>query len=208
MYLNLGTGKNKVIGKINGKNILLYGHVLDRYNERVRRLQKLTGINNLKYDAIIRKAVQAIEENYEACVTKDGKPVRNVIDCNVKVRCNNVVFDIEVAVLVKSTKVEWANWAPKEVAKDYVPYVENNEIKLGDIVIAIETIAATIKEEKERSINFSLMNKIEKIHVPKCIYNVNLKDLDYIVRYFINVPTMRSEYAYNFIKGKQLVVNN
>lgn len=204
MYLNLGTGKNKIIGKINGTNILLYGHVGQRYFERLGALQKITKTNNLKYYKIINRAVQAIEENYDKCITKDGKPVRNTIDCKVKVRCEGVVFDVEVAVLIKSTKVEWYKQMPKQVANDYKEYVANGELNIGDVVIAIETLAVTIKEEHEETINFTLMNKIGDIIVPKYINNVVRYELELIVRNIINVPTMRTEFVYNFVNNKVL----
>ena len=202
MYLNLGTGKNKIIDKINGTNILLYGHVGQRYFERLGALQKITKTNNLRYNKIIDKAVQAIKDNYDVCITKDGKPVRNTVDCKVKVRCEGKVFDVEVAVLIKSTKVEWHNRMPKEVAKDYKEYVNNGELNIGDVVIAIETIAVTIKEEHEETINFTLMNKIDEIKVPRFITNVQRYELNLIVKNIINVPTMRTEFVYNFINNK------
>lgn len=204
MYLNLGTGKNKIIRKINGTNILLYGHVGQRYFERLGALQKITKTNNLKYHKIIDRAVQAIEENYDKCITKDGKPVRNTIDCKVKVRCEGVVFDVEVAVLIKSTKVEWHNKMPKQVAKDYKEYVANGELNIGDVVIAIETLAVTIKEEHEETINFTLMNKLGEINVPKYVTNIARYELGLIVRNIINVPTMRTEFVYNFVNNKIL----
>ena len=202
MYLNLGTGKNKIIRKINGTNILLYGHVGQRYFERLAALQKITKTNNLKYHKLVDRAVQAIEENYDKCITKDGKPVFCIErDITYKVRCEGKIFDVEVAVLVKSTKVEWHNRIPKEVAKDYKEYVANGELKLGDVVIAIETLAVTIKEEKEECINFTLMNKIGDIVVPKYVNNVARYELELIVRNIINVPTMRTEFVYDFVNN-------
>lgn len=204
MYLNLGTGKNKIIRKINGTNILLYGHVGQRYFERLGALQRITKTNNLKYHKIIDRAVQAIEDNYDKCITKDGRPVRNTIDCKVKVRCEGVVFDVEVAVLIKSTKVEWHNKMPKQVAKDYKEYVANGELNIGDVVIAIETLAVTIKEEHEETINFTLMNKLGEINVPKYVTNIARYELGLIVRNIINVLTMRTEFVYNFVNNKVL----
>lgn len=205
MYLNLGTGKNKIIDKVNGTNILLYGHVGKRYFDRLGALQKITNTNNIKYCAIINKAVKAIKDNYDECITKDGKPVRNTIDCKVKVRCEGRVFDIEVAVLIKSTVVEWHKRMPKKVAKDYKEYVENGEMKIGDVVIAIETISVTIKEEREETINFTRMNKMGEINVPKHITNVTRHELEDIVKNIINVPTMRTDDVYYFINNKVLV---
>lgn len=206
MYLNLGTGKNKIIDKVNGTNILLYGHVGQRYFERLGALQKITKTNNLKYNRIINKAVEAIKDNYDKCITKDGKPVRNTIDCKVKVKCEGVVFDVEVAVLIKSTVVEWNNRMPKQVAKDYKEYVDNNELKLGDKVIAIETLAVTVKEEHEETINFTLMNKLGEINVPKYVNNVARYQLELIVKNIINVPTMRTEAVYDFINKQKVYV--
>lgn len=206
MYLNLGTGKNKIIDKVNGTNILLYGHVGQRYFERLGALQRITKTNNLKYDRIINKAVEAIKDNYDKCITKDGKPVRNTIDCKVKVRCEGVVFDVEVAVLIKSTVVEWNNRMPKQVVKDYKEYVDNGELKLGDKVIAIETLAVTIKEEHEETINFTLMNIIGEIKVPNFITNVTRYELFQIVKNIINVPTMRTEAVYDFINKQKVYV--
>ena len=206
MYLNLGTGKNKIIDKVNGTNILLYGHVGQRYFERLEALQRITETNNLKYNRIINKAVEAIKDNYDKCITKDGKPVRNTINCKIKVRCEDIVFDIEVAVLIKSTVVDWYNRMPKQVAKDYKEYVDNGELKLGDKVIAIETLAVTIKEEHEETINFTLMNIIGEIKVPNFITNVTRYELFQIVKNIINVPTMRTEAVYDFINKQKVYV--
>ena len=206
MYLNLGTGKNKIIDKVNGTNILLYGHVGQRYFERLEALQRITETNNLKYNRIINKAVEAIKDNYDKCITKDGKPVRNTINCKIKVRCEDIVFDIEVAVLIKSTVVDWHNRMPKQVAKDYKEYVDNGELKLGDKVIAIETLAVTIKEEHEETINFTLMNIIGEIKVPNFITNVTRYELFQIVKNIINVPTMRTEAVYDFINKQKVYV--
>ena len=204
MYLNLGTGKNKIIDKVNGTNILLYGHVGKRYFERLGALQRITNSINLKYCRIINRAVKTIKDNYDVCITKDGEPVRNTIDCKVKVRCEGKIFDLEVAVLIKSSVVEWFNRMPKKVAKDYKEYVENGEMKIGDVIIAIETISVTIKEEHEETINFTRMNKIGEIIVPNYTSNVTRYELEEIVENIIDVQSMRTEFVYYFIYNEIL----
>jgi hypothetical protein len=93
---------------------------------------------------------------------------------------------------------------PKKVAKDYVEYVNNGELNIGDKVIAIETIAVTIKEEHEETIIFTLMNIIGEIKVPQFITNVNQYELFQIVKNIINVPTMRTEFVYNFVNSTKI----
>ena len=204
MYINQGTGKNKIINKINGVNILLYGHVGQRYYERLSALYKITKIDNLKYHNLVDRAVQVIEENFNEYISKDGTPVKNKINCNVKVRCEGKIFDIEVALLIESSKVEWLYGTPKIVADEYIDYIAKGELRIDDMVIAIETLAVTIKMEHEDCINFTLMDKIGDIHVPKVIYNVARYELESIVKRIIKITTMRTEAVYDFIYNNVL----
>lgn len=206
MYLNMGTGKNKMIDKINGVNILLYGHVGQRYFERLGLLQKAVNCHALRYNAIIKQAVNAIDKHFDVCLCKDdGRPVRNKINCSIKLKCEGKLFIADVAVLIKSTIVEWRNDMPKVIASDYQEYVDNGELKIGDKVIAIETIAVTVRGEDEEDINFSLMNKIDEIKVPNYIKHVYKAEMYRMFKNIINIPSMRTDYVYDFLKREKRV---
>lgn len=200
MYLNLGSkgrSLNKVIGEVNGVSILQYGHVNERYFKRLSRVQKQTGINKIKFDNIIKYTKYSIVKNFDKCITKDGRPVRNVVYSTVDVKCGGKTFVVEIAVLVKSTKVEWSIHAPKVVAKDYVKYVEKGKLNIGDTVIAIETVAATVKCKGESRKSFTEMNIIDTIRTPKYTYKMSVNEFKYMTENIIHEITMRTDRAYN-----------
>lgn len=203
MYLNIGSeGKtmNKIIGKVNGVNILQYGHLNNRYFNRISKMYKTTSINNLRYDRIIRIVKSIIKSNFNKCVTKNGRPLRNKIVCKFNVETCGQVFVIEVAILIKSTKVEWGKSYPKEIAKDYIEYVDNREINIGDTVIAIETIAASIRLEDEEDRTFTDINELEVIKLPIDYIQLSFKDFMYMVKPLLHVTTMRTEKANRVIR--------
>ena len=50
MFLNHSTSKNEVIGRTaNGTLIMLYGHVKERYEERLSKVKEYTGIEELDF---------------------------------------------------------------------------------------------------------------------------------------------------------------
>lgn len=203
MYLNIGSnGKslNKIIGEVNGVKILQYGHVNERYFKRISRIQKQTGVNKIKFDNIIKYTKYSIVKNFDKCVTKDNTPVRNVVYSNLNIKCGGKTFIIEIAVLVKSTKVEWSDAAPKEVAKDYKKYVEQSKLNIGDTVVAIETIAATVKCKGEDRISFTEMNVIDTIRTPHYTHKMTVSQFKYITDNIIHEFSMRTYKAYNQYK--------
>ena len=203
MYLNIGSeGKsmNKVIGNVNGVSILQYGHINTRYYDRISRMYETTNINNLRYDKMIKIAELIIKRNFNRCVTRDRRQIRNKIVSKFTVETCGQLFVIEVAILIKSTKVEWGESYPKEVAKDYIEYVNNGELNIDDTVISIETIAASIRLEDEDDQAFTKINKIGTIRLPIDHVELSFEDFMYMVDPLLRVSTMRTEKANNVIK--------
>ena len=57
MFLNYSTGRNQIVGKINNTMIMSYGHVTDRYQERLGRVYEITNEEMLKYDNLLKCAI-------------------------------------------------------------------------------------------------------------------------------------------------------
>lgn len=208
MYLNMGSTErnmNKIIGEINGTPILQYAHVGKRYFNRVNRIQKTTKIEEIRFDKIIKHVMESIRKNYDKCVTKNGRAVRNIVYTNFDVSCNNKKFNIEIAVLIKSTKVTWGDSFLKVVAKDYEEAYNKRQLKIGDVVIAIETIAATLKCIGEKRVSFTDQTIIDTIDLPKREYEVNLNSFIYMIRGLVNTATMRTNNAYTEYRSLHII---
>lgn len=198
MYLNMGSNErklNKIIGEVNGTCILQYAHVGKRYYDRVGRIEKVTGIEELKFHNIMKFTLKSIEKYYNRYITKNGRPVRNVIYVNFDVDCEGKKFNIEIAILVKSTKVTWGV-GEQVVAEDYKEAIAEGKLKIGDIVIAIETIAATLKCKGERRVSFTEQTISDVIKLPKREYTVNKYDFNYMVNKLLAQRAMRTNKAY------------
>lgn len=203
MYLNIGSeGKsmNKIISNINGVSILQYGHVNSRYYNRISKMYETTTINNLRYDKMIKIVELIIKRNFKRCVTRNDRQIRNKIVAKFNVETCGQIFVIEVAILIKSTKVEWGESYPEEVAKDYVEYVNSGELNIGDTVISIETIAASIRLEDEEDQAFTNINKIGTIKLPVNHIQLPFEEFMYMVKPLLSVTTMRTEEANRAIK--------
>lgn len=187
---------NTIIGEVNGTCILQYAHVGKRYYDRVGRIQKVTGVEELKFHNIVKFTLKSIEKNYNKYITKNGRPVRNVIYTNFDVDCEGKKFNVEIAVLVKSTKVEWSDLNEHIIAEDYKEAVAEGKLKIGDIVIAIETIAATLKCKGERRVSFTEQTISDVIKLPNKEYIINKYDFKYMIYTLLNQRTMRTNKAY------------
>ena len=169
MFINIGTDcnvKDKLIDNINGTNIFLFGHTTKQYKQRIDKLRRNFKFDKLDYNHLVNEALQAIRDNYDECLTKNGERVWKCATAEFELNCDKQLYTIEVSVLIKSTKVAWEPNTPQELVDDYREYVESGIIKLGDKVITIETMVLTIRsaDVKERQ-NFSEFDIIRKIDV-------------------------------------------
>ena len=202
MYINVNNSQiqPKMVDKVNGTAIIRFGHFGIRYDERVKRIQEELDIYNLKYRKVLLKTIDHIKDNYDEVITKDGKPVRTLVRDNITVKCLHQTFDIEINVLVKSTLVEWSYEYPKKVVKGYVDLLKNGDIKLGEPVICIETIIATVKCVDDNDIygleDMKDMTIIGDLRLPKHLYfKLSVDDFEYITEYLIDKKNGRTDNA-------------
>lgn len=195
MYLNMGSEcgiKNRIVEQVNGTHILLYGHVYERYCERIQMIGDKLNIAELDYDYMMKEAITAIKDNYDKCITKDGKPVWKVLYGSFNLQCDRKNFTIEITALLKSTRVGWKSGRLQMLAEDYEQYVADGILKEGDTVIAVETTVLTIKAADEakrinfaefevvRTLNFNKKNvrtqprELKQLFPEKLIYNTTL----------------------------------
>lgn len=171
MFINIGTDcnvKDRIIDNINGTNIILFGHTIKQYKQRIDKLRRNFKIDKLDYKYLVNEALQAIRENYDDCLSKKGERVWKPAVGEFTVNCDKQLYKMEVSVLIKSTKVAWEKHYPQIPAEDYKEYFEKGIIKLDDKVITIETIVLTIRSAniKERQ-NFTEFDIVRKINLGK-----------------------------------------
>lgn len=171
MFINIGTDcnvKDRLIDNINGTNIFLFGHTTKQYKQRIDKLRRNFKFDKLDYNHLVNEALQAIRDNYDECLTKNGERVWKSAIGEFEVNCDKQRYKMEVSVLIKSTRVAWEPNTPHILAEDYREYVESGIIKLGDKVITIETMVLTIRsaDVKERQ-NFTEFDIVRKINLGK-----------------------------------------
>ena len=187
MFLNYSTSINKMIDKTdNGTLIMLYGHIEERYNERLKRISKITKLNHLKFDKFIRTSVNITKKNYNKCINKTYEKVRNVIRDEIHFNVGGAHIVIDLSLLVTGTVVSWNNRYPKIIEDQYVKLVENNELKLYDNVLSFETLMTTVRFANEGLENFSRQPSIGNYNFPRRIYNISLQELVYIIEPMLN----------------------
>jgi hypothetical protein len=202
MFINVNNSnvRPKLLDQVNDTAIILYGHYGKRYDERVKRLQEVFDINNLRYRKVLLKTMDAIKDNYDKVITKDGNPVRTLVRDNVRVKVLSQIFDIEVNVLVKSTIVDWHDEYPLKVVEGYEDLLEKGIIKLGEPVICIETIISTVKcvddDEEYGLIDMENMEVIGSLNLSRfTCYKVDMEDFDYITEYLMDKRNGRTDNA-------------
>lgn len=185
MFLNMGTDcdkRNEIVGQINGTNILVYGHVYERFCERIDKIGKYLNIKELNYNYMLKEAMKAIEDNYEECKTDSSIPVWKVLEGSFDIQCDRVTFTIEVSILIKSTIVEWKQGLYKRVADDYQQYVDDGIVKEGDIVIALETAVLTIKTNGQKQrLNFTEFDVVRKLKFKNKCIKIQPKEMTKII---------------------------
>lgn len=181
MYLNRGTDcevLNKIIGQVNGTNIVLFGHTFNQFRNRVAGLQSILNIKEISYDYLIKQTMKAIEYNYDECLTKCRKPVWKVLHGDFNICCDGKIFKIEISTLIKSSKINFDSKYERVVAEDYKEYVKQGIMRKGDIVIAIETLAFTIKHLSEtKRMNFTEYDVVRELKFEKKTYVIQPEDI-------------------------------
>lgn len=175
MFLNHSTSRNEVIGKVEetGTLIWLYGHVRERYEERLETLRRITNIRRLDLDSLMKETVKMINENVKICLNKDTKKVRQTIRGEINIGIGNKKFIIDLSVLVTGTELTFTDEYPMEIEEQYVPYIESGELQIFGSVLAVETINLTIRFADEELENFSHQKTLGHFNLPDKIYNIN-----------------------------------
>ena len=181
MYINYGTDceiLNRIIGQVNGTNILLYGHVYNQFRNRISKLQDIIKLKELNVDYLVEQAIKAIEENYDECITHDGIPVWKILHGTFYVCCDKNMFAVEIALLIKSRKVNWKPDLPKTVAEDYKEYIEKGIVAKGDVVIGMETFTVTIKSvDDNKRMNFTDFDVVRELKFDKMYTQIKPRDI-------------------------------
>ena len=186
MFLNHSTSVNEVIGKTdNGTLVMLYGHVKERYEERLQRVKELTGIQELDFDYLMKETVGLVNEYYYECRSRNLRKIRNVIrgEVNLTVGKNNLILDLSI--LVAGSEVTYDNRHPYKVEDQYKELVESGELMLHDTILAVETLNTTIRFADEKLENFSHQPMITRFKIPQDNFKLNDRELLYITEHMM-----------------------
>ena len=187
MFLNYSTSINEVIGKTdNGSLIFLYGHVKDRYEERINRIRKVLGMNELKLENLMKETVKIINEYYFECRSRNQQKVRHVIRGEIKINVGRKNFIIDLTTLVAGSEVKFSNSHPYVIEDQYKHLIESGELMVHDTVLAVETINATVRFADEEHTNFTHQPVIFKYKLPNEEYKVNTRKFLYMIEYMIH----------------------
>lgn len=202
MFLNYSTSINKMVDKAdNGTLIMLYGHIEERYDERLKRITELTKMSQLKFDKFIRTSVNITKENYDRCINKTDKKVRNVIRDEIHFNVGGAHIVIDLSLLVTGTVVSWSNRHPRRILDQYTNLVESGELKLYDNILSFETMMTTVRFANESLENFSRQPSVGNYNFPRRIYNISLQELVYIIEPMLNDnETKISKNMKNFLR--------
>jgi hypothetical protein len=187
MFLNHSTSVNEVIGKTdNGTLILLYGHVKERYEERLQRVKELTGLQELDFDYLMKETVRLVNEYYYECRSRNLRKIRNVIrgEVNITVGKKNLILDLSI--LVAGSEVTYDNRHPYKVEDQYKELVESGELMLHDTILAVETLNTTIRFADEKLENFSHQPMIARFKIPQESFKINDRELIYITEHMMS----------------------
>lgn len=179
MFLNHSTSHNEVIGKTNnGTLIMLYGHVKERYEERLKRVKELTGVTELDLDNLMKETIKIINEYYFECKSKRARKIRHIIRGKINLSLGKKRFILDISVLIAGSEVIYDNRYPYVIDEQYKSLIESGELMVHDTVIAVETLNTTIRFIDEELENFSHQPMIAEFKLPDKIFKV--KDNDFI----------------------------
>ena len=194
MFLNHSTSINEVIGKTdNGTLVMLYGHVKERYEERLQRVKELTGLQELDFDYLMKETVRLVNEYYYECRSKNLRKIRNVIRGEVKLSVGKKNLILDLSILVAGSEVTYSDRHPYVIEDQYKELVKSGELMLHDTIIAVETLNTTKKEiyinsePKPIEVVRSQLLKLNPCHIQYVIncLQQNTKDVKSIKSYIL-----------------------
>jgi hypothetical protein len=163
MFLDRENGLNEYVGKVveGGAHLFVYGHAKEQYNDRFAAVKNILKHDLLEWDNLRQRCLDLVVPRYNRCMNdrnavdkEERKRMRNIIRDEVYLQCGDKLFIVDLGILVKGTEVEFYDRYNKNVLPQYKDLYNNKVLKLGDKVIAIETINATIRLEGEANLNF------------------------------------------------------
>lgn len=162
MFLDKANGVNEYVERIveNGPHLFVYGHAKEQHAERFAAIQNIIDNDLLKWDNLKERCIELVEPRYNRCVNKEDavdkeerKAMRNIIRDEIYLECGDRIFIVDLGILVKGTDVVFGEY-PHKVLDQYKDLYNKGILKVGDKVIAIETINATIRLHDEKNLNF------------------------------------------------------
>ena len=187
LYLNMGSTAetpNKIIGNVNGLDVILFGHVEERHGQRLNVLNEAAYEEVLSFDKLKEICMDVFRNNFKE-LTRD-LDVPKAIRGDIKIKLKGIEAWAEIAIEVRATVVDWSLgitdengedvFFSKEVAKDYVDYVKEGKLKIGDRVLTIETIALSVKgkNEKNEKVSFTRFDTIHELKFKQRFVNVTV----------------------------------
>jgi hypothetical protein len=187
MFINHSTSKNEVIGKTgNGTLIMLYGHVKERYEERLQEVKAATGIEELDFDKLMEETIKVINEYYYECKSKKFEKVRHVIRGEINLTLGKKNFILDISVLIAGSEVTYNDKYPFVIDEQYKSLVESGELMIHDTIIAVETLNTTIRFIDEELENFRNQPMISKFKLPDGNYKINNRQFINITKHMLN----------------------
>lgn len=187
MFINHSTSINEVIGKTgNGTLIMLYGHVKERYEERLQEVKAATGIEELDFNELMKETIKVINEYYYECKSKKFEKVRHVIRGEINLVLGKKNFILDISVLIAGSEVTYNNKYPYVVDEQYKPLVESGELMVHDTIIAVETLNTTIRFSDEGLENFSQQPMISRFKLPNDKYKITNRQFTNITKHMLD----------------------
>ncbi len=187
MFLNHSTSQNEVIGKTNnGTLIMLYGHVKDRYMERLQRVKEVTGMTELDLNKLMEETVKIVNEYYYECRSRNLRKIRHVIRGEVHFTMGRKNLILDLTVLVAGSEVIYSNKHPYKVEDQYKELVANGDLMLHDTILAVETLNTTIRFEDEPLENFSYQPDIANFKLSQDKYKIKDDEFLYITEHMLD----------------------
>ena len=186
LFLNYSTGRNQLVGKVNNTNIMLYGHVEERYQERLGRVYEVTNNDMIQLNQLLISAIKITKDNYDKCINPTRRKVRHAIRDEIHFTCEDGKhFVIDISLLVTGTDISWHPNYPERPRKQYQKLVDNKILVIGDKILSFETLTTTIRTGGVEPINFSEQPTIAEFGLPKTMYHATKEDIVYMTEHML-----------------------
>lgn len=178
MFLNYSTGDNQIVGKVNNNYIIAYGHLEERYKERIENIYNVTQDSALTYDNMIKRGIDVTQNKCKQCMPNSDEKERLLITSKIQFKCEDGKhFIIDISLLLSRSKVLWSKDYPNIPLPMYEKLYRTKKIKIGDQIYALETMVSTVRMQGEQTMNFNEYKVIDKFNIPNVIYNVTKQEI-------------------------------